>query len=341
MGSKKGKQTIVYDSRPKILGAWSIAGVKEGEGPLRAWFDQILTDDSYGEKTWEKSETKMLKEAVSQATMLAGLTVSDLDALLSGDLINQLMSSTFMARDLGVPFLGLYGACSTMTESLLLGSMVVDGGFGNRVAVCASSHYSTAERQFRLPLEHGNQRPPSAQWTVTGAGAMIVGKEDLPRAEPVITVDCATIGRIIDTGIKDVNQMGAAMAPAAVDTIATHLADTGRTPDHYDAILTGDLASIGSRIAREMLGEKGYPMDRRYDDCGCMIFVSSQDTHAGGSGCGCSGSVFAGRVYKALRSGELKRVLLISTGALLSTISPQQGESIPGIAHAVALTTEG
>ncbi len=357
MAEKKiGKQTVAFDTCPYIIGSAAVAGKKEGEGPLRDSFDLVLEEDMFGEKTWEKAESKMLKEAMLAALQKSGKEKKDIDLVLSGDLLNQLMSSSFMARDLHLPFLGLYGACSTMTESLLLGAMLTDGGFAHNIIVGASSHFCTAERQFRMPVEHGNQRPPSAQWTATAAGAMVVsekmadlaaiGRLDGKKAtEPVslknIKVDCGTIGKIIDAGVKDANQMGSAMAPAAVDTILNHLEDTGRSLDYYDMVLTGDLGYIGKDIAADLLKDAGLAssaVDQRYDDCGTMIFYREvQDVHGGGSGCGCSASVFSGTILQRMRSGELSRVLLISTGAMLSTISPFQGESIPGIAHAVSL----
>ncbi len=359
MAEKKiGKQTVSFEMSPYIIGAAAVGGKKEGEGPLYRFFDQILDDDMFGEKTWEKAESKMLKEAMLAALQKSGKEKKEIDLVLSGDLLNQLMSSSFMARDLHLPFLGLYGACSTMTESLLLGSMLTDGGFAHNIIVGASSHFCTAERQFRMPVEHGNQRPPSAQWTATAAGAMIISEKmaDLtqigtldgrkatqPTSLVNIRVDCGTIGKVIDAGVKDANQMGSAMAPAAVDTILNHLEDTGRSLDYYDLVLTGDLGYIGKDIAADLLKDAGLDAEavsQRYDDCGTMLYDrEAQDVHGGGSGCGCSASVFCGNIIQRMRSGELSKVLLISTGAMLSTISPFQGESIPGIAHAVSLTT--
>ncbi len=354
MKNKLGKQTFVFPSMPRIAGAYSIVGEKEGKGPMAKWFDMILEEDTYGEKTWEKAESKMLKQAILQALQRSGREKEDVDAVLSGDLINQLMSSSFMARDLSIPFLGLYGACSTMTESMVLGSVMIDGAYASNIIVGASSHYCTAERQFRMPLEHGNQRPPSAQWTATAAGAMVLSAFD--KGDAAVTqgqamsqgqgvkelyISHATVGKIIDTGIKDVNQMGAAMAPAAVDTIIRHLSDTGRNPDYYDLILTGDLGLIGKEIALDLLSGAGVEIKDTFKDCGSIMYDKKQDTHSGGSGCGCSASIFSGYVYREMRLGKIKNALLISTGALLSTISSQQGESVPGIAHAVAVTTEG
>lgn len=363
------KQTLKFRNRPYIISAYAIGGKKEGEGPLHDWFDECLSDDTYGENTWEKSESRMLKTAMTECMRRGGKTTEEIGAVLSGDLLNQLMSSSFMARDLQIPFLGMYGACSTMTESLMLGAVLTDGGYSDNVMIGASSHYCTAERQFRLPLEHGNQRPPSAQWTATAAGAMLLsrGIEGNSRAgsgekerggtkntgtelriddagnvyaQRQIRIECGTIGKVIDAGVKDSNQMGSAMAPAAVDTILTHLEETGRTLDHYDLVSTGDLGFIGKSIVRDLLEDAG--VSRKtiadvYDDCGAMIYAPEQDIHSGGSGCGCSASVFAGYVYRNMKEGKIRRALIVSTGAMLSTISPFQGESIPGIAHAISL----
>ncbi|MCI8608197.1 MAG: stage V sporulation protein AD [Firmicutes bacterium] len=344
MKKKVGRQSILFSERPYLRGRGTVVGKKEGEGPLAGYFDVILDEDMYGEKSWEKAESKMLKESMMRAVQRAGLTKEDIDVMLSGDLLNQLMSSSFMARDLHIPFLGLYGACSTMTESLVMGSILIDGGFAQNVLAGASSHFCTAERQFRMPVEHGNQRPPSAQWTATAAGAVVVSsQEKKPQPAPAVRATAATIGKVIDAGIKDANQMGAAMAPAAVDTLLNHLEDTGRGIDYYDLIATGDLGFIGKDIMVDLLIDAGLPSDKvyeRYDDCGTMLFTKEQDVHGGGSGCGCSASVFCGYLLDKLETGQLKKVLLMSTGAMLSTISPFQGESIPGIAHAIALEAE-
>lgn len=389
---KRGNQSVIFEEKPLIRGRGTVVGQKEGEGPLAENFDIILKDDMYGEKSWEKAESKMLKEAMLKAVNRAGITEKDIDVMLSGDLLNQLMSSSFMARDLHIPFLGLYGACSTMTESLVLGSMLIDGGFAKNVLVGASSHFCTAERQFRMPVEHGNQRPPSAQWTATAAGSVVVsavsaggsagnvvggpasgdsaggpasgrltgsqaqadslgGSKVQPggaggmmvSGQNRVRVEAATIGKVIDAGIKDANQMGAAMAPAAVDTLLNHLEDTGRNLDYYDLVVTGDLGFIGKDIMMDLLADAGINKKMifsHYDDCGTMLFTKEQDVHGGGSGCGCSASVFAGFLLKKMEQGKLKKLLLMSTGAMLSTISPLQGESIPGIAHAVSLEVE-
>ncbi|MEG0829748.1 MAG: stage V sporulation protein AD [Anaerovoracaceae bacterium] len=352
--NKKGNQTLIFTNRPSIISAYSVVGTKEGKGPMGKWFDTVLQEDTFGEKTWEKSESKMLKTAMIEAVNQSGKTKEDIGAMLSGDLLNQLMSSSFMARDLHIPFLGMYGACSTMTESLMLGAVLTDGRYSDNVIVGASSHYCTAERQFRMPLEHGNQRPPSAQWTTTGAGAMVLSYKGKDWQKEVVTGDSltklkqvkvtsGTIGKVIDAGVKDANQMGAAMAPAAVDTLLNHFQDTGKTEKDYDLILTGDLGYIGKDIAKDLLADAGFSPEgiaNCYDDCGAMIFAKEQDVHGGGSGCGCSASVFSSYVYKRLQRGELRNALIISTGALLSTLSPFQGESIPGIAHAIVLEAE-
>lgn len=342
---KVGKQTVIFEQKPCITGRGNIVGEKEGQGPLGKCFDTVLEDDMYGEKSWEKAESKMLKEAMLKAVNRAGISFSDVDVMLSGDLLNQLMSSSFTARDMHIPFLGLYGACSTMTESLLLGSMLIDGGFAKNVLAGASSHFCTAERQFRMPVEHGNQRPPSAQWTATAAGAVVVSAADVvdPCQKVKIRVEAATVGKVIDAGIKDANQMGAAMVPAAVDTLLNHLEDTGRGIEYYDLVATGDLGYIGKDIMLDLLSDAGLnkkTVFAHYDDCGTMLFTKEQDVHGGGSGCGCSASVFTGHLLKQMEQKKIKRLLLMSTGALLSTISPFQGESIPGIAHAVSLEVE-
>ena len=340
---KTGAQTVRLEKKPYIIGRGNVVGKKEGEGPLGACFDESLNDDMYGEKSWEKAESKMLQTAMTKACERAQLKKEDIDIMLSGDLVNQIMSSSFTARNMHIPFLGLYGACSTMTESLLIGSMLIDGEFAGRVLAGASSHFCTAERQFRMPVEHGNQRPPSAQWTATAAGAVVLSEAPLANAAVNIRVTDATIGKVIDAGIKDANQMGAAMAPAAVDTLLNHLQDTGRDIDYYDLVVTGDLGYIGKDIMCDLLVDAGLDSKKvfsHYDDCGTLLFSKDQDVHGGGSGCGCSAAVLTGSLLKKMEQGQYKRILLMSTGALLSTGSPFQGESIPGIAHAAALEVE-
>jgi len=333
MNKRIGKQTVVLKSRPRIIAATSIVGPKEGEGPLKDYFDIVLNDDLKGQDSFEKAESQILYTAITDSIKKAGLKEQDIDYLLAGDLLNQIISSSFAARSMDVPFLGLYGACSTMTESLSIGAMLIDGEFANHVIAATSSHFSAAERQFRYPLEYGAQRSPLSQWTVTGAGSMVLGKEgNFPYATYVTT------GKVKDYGIVDSNNMGAAMAPSAVATISQHFKDTGRSPKDYDLIATGDLGDIGKDLTNKLLLEYGYDVSSIYIDCGSEIFDNErQKTCSGGSGCGCSAVVDCGYIYKSLKNGKFKRVLLISTGALMSTTSSLQGETIPGVAHAVAI----
>lgn len=334
-----GKYTVKMENPPAILSGYSIVGPKEGDGPLKKYFDLILEDDLWGQESWEKAESKIQEECIKAAIDKAGFSTNEMDYLIAGDLLNQIIASGYCGRQIGIPFFGLYGACSTMTESLSLGAMIVDGGFADKIVCATSSHFSTAERQFRFPLEYGNQRKMSAQWTVTGAGATVLSSSG---NGPFIKY--VTTGKILDPGIKDVANMGAAMAPAAIDTLVNHFQDTGLDPSHYDLIISGDLGYVGKDIVIDLMKEKGYDLSKNFTDCGVEIFNKvSQDTHAGGSGCGCSGSVFNGYILKEMEQKKLNKVLLMSTGALHSTLSTQQGESIPGIAHAVAIenTKEG
>ena len=328
-----GKQTIKLLDPPSIIATHSIVGPKEAKGPLAHCFDYLIDDDYFGEDSWEKAESKMIKEAVMAAIKKSGIDIGSIDYFFAGDLLNQIISSSFAARNLQIPFLGLYGACSTMAESISIGSMLIDGGFADNVVCATSSHFSSAERQYRLPLEQGGQRPPYSQWTVTGSGATVLSKTG---EGPYITH--VTTGKVVDFGIKDANNMGAAMAPAAVDTISAHFNETKRSPGYYDLIITGDLATIGKEITIELLKKEGYYVESIYNDCGCLIFDNiKQDTHAGGSGCGCSAVVLNGYLYKEMKKKRLNKILFIATGALLSPISSWQGESIPSIAHAIAI----
>lgn len=337
MNKRVGIQTVRLENKPRIISTASIVGPKEGEGPLREYFDTILQDDLNGEDSYEKAEKSLLYSAITVAIKKANLKEQDINYLFSGDLLNQTISSNYAARDVDIPFIGLYGACSTMAESLGLSSMIIDGGFANYAVASTSSHFSSAERQFRAPLEMGSQRPPCAQWTVTGSGAMVLGTEG---NFPYVTY--VTSGKVKDYGIKDANNMGAAMAPAAVNTIKQHFQDTGRTPDDYDLIATGDLGKVGKKITAELIKDYGYDIDKIYIDCGDEIYnAEEQGVNAGGSGCGCSAVVACGYIYKNLLSGKLKKALLISTGALMSPTASFQGESIPGIAHAVAIEFGG
>jgi stage V sporulation protein AD len=329
---KVGKQTYLFSRPLPILSSAAVVGKKEGDGPLGNYFDEIVLDPLYGERSWELGESKMVRRAMDLALAQINLAYGDLDIMFGGDLLNQIIAANFAARHVPVPFFGLFGACSTFSEALALAGIALDGDFVSQVLVTASSHYQTAERQFRYPTELGVQRKPTAHWTVTGAVATIVGSSGSGVALTGITV-----GQVIDMGIKDVNDMGSAMAPAAVDTIQQHLQDTGRQPSYYDVIATGDLGSLGKGLAQDMLAEAGYDVENNYTDCGVLIFNPDQDTHAGGSGCACSAAVFSGYFYPRLMNGNLQRMLLVSTGALLSPTSYQQGESIPAIAHAVAI----
>lgn len=330
---KIGTQTVKFNSPPSIISTSSIVGPKEGEGPLREYFDIVVDDDLCGEKSWEKAETKMSIESVKLALDKIKLTPDKVDYLFAGDLLNQIISSSFAARQLQIPFFGLYGACSTMTESLSLASMIIDGDYADYAVAATSSHFSSAERQFRFPLEFGSQRPPTAQWTVTGAGAAVVSKTG---EGPYVTY--VTTGRVMDFGIKDANNMGAAMAPAAADTIIRHFKDTGFQPEHYDLIISGDLGKVGKELAVDLVMKNGYDISKNFTDCGVEIFdLDRQDVHSGASGCGCSAVVLCGYLYKEIKKGNLNRVLIMSTGALLSPTSSLQGESVPGIAHAVAI----
>ena len=329
---KIGKQTIKFDNPPTILECSSIVGPKEAQGPLAKYFDQTLEDEFWGEKTWEKAESKIIKEATNMVISKAGIAVDEIDCIFAGDLLNQCLSSSFGLRESNIPFFGVFGACSTFVESMSLSAIATES-FADYALCATSSHFCSAEKQFRFPLELGNQRPPTSQWTVTGAGSAIISKNG---TGPYITH--ITPGRIVDMGIKDANNMGAAMAPAFSDTLITHFMDTGRSPNYYDAIISGDLGHIGKEIAIDIAKSKGYNIKSNYNDCGVLIFdKNAQDTHAGGSGCACCGTVFSGYLFKQLKEKKLKKILLIATGALMNSTSSQQGESIPGIAHAISI----
>jgi stage V sporulation protein AD len=333
MGQKLGRQSFRFTRPPVINAAANIAGPMEGQGPLAPTFDWILDNLLFGEQTWERAESKMLRECAKLALSKSGWQPQDIDFFMAGDLLNQIISSNFAARGLEIPFLGLFGACSTFSEATMLGSMLIDGGFGSRVLLASSSHHNTAERQFRYPLEQGTQRPPFAQWTVTGSGALALSDQG---QGPVISM--GTAGKVVDLGIVDPNNMGPAMAPAAADTLISHFRDTGAGPSSYDLILTGDLGSVGSSALKELMSMQGYALGDNYADCGLLVYdMEKQDVHAGGSGCGCSAVVFTGTILNGLRSGKYRKVLLVATGALMSPTSTQQGETIPAIAHAVVV----
>lgn len=328
-------QTFVYDAPPAIAAHTSIVGPKEGKGPLSDWFDVILEDDLLGQKSWELAESEMVRRAVEQTLNTAKVPATNVQAMLGGDLNNQIIASSFAARTLGIPFLGLYGACSTFVQATILGSALVSGGYLDNAVCVASSHYCTAERQFRFPVEMGNQRPPQASWTTTACGCTLL----LPNAAGNdLRVTSGTVGRVIDLEIKDSNHMGAAMAPAVCSCIEAHLSDLGRTADDYDLIATGDLGWIGRNILMELFRHDGLNIpDEKLIDCGGSIFYQEQDTHAGGSGCGCVASVSCGWLMKRIERGELRRVLIVGSGAMLSPTSCQQGETIPGISYAACI----
>lgn len=336
-GIRVGTGTVHLPSRPCVAAWSSTVGKKEGQGPLGDLFDVILQDDTLGEKSWEFAESRYYQDTVRRCLAKANIQPKDVDFLLGGDLLNQIISASFAARGLGIPFIGLYGACSTMSESLALGAMLIEGGCARRVVCAASSHFSSAERQFRFPLEMGGQRVPSAQWTVTGAGATLLCTAPLAQS-PAAVITHVTMGKVVDLGISDANNMGAAMAPAAADTLYTHLMDTGRRPSDYDMIITGDLGMVGHALLQELMRDKGMPLNPdRYIDCGLMIFGPTQDVHAGGSGCGCSASVLNSDILGRFAQRKMGRALFMATGALMSSTSSLQGETIPGVAHAVAL----
>jgi stage V sporulation protein AD len=332
MYKKVGDATIKFSNPPIITSFSSVVGKKESEGPLGACFDYVSEDDTFGENTWEKSESRMQMDAVNRALSKIDIATGQVDLIFAGDLLNQCVGSNFGLRELGIPFLGLYGACSTMAESLLLSAMSIDGEFASTCVAVTSSHFCSAERQFRFPLEYGGQRPPSAQWTVTGSGAMVVQDRGIGAK-----IKAATIGKITDLGIKDVNNMGSAMAPAAASTLSTFFKDTNTRPEQYDMIISGDLSEYGVKLTKKLLAYDGYELSENFTDCGLLIYNSSQDVHAGGSGCGCSAVVLAGHILPKMMSGAFRNILFIGTGALMSPTSVLQGESIPSVAHLVNL----
>ena len=324
---------MFFKNRPKIISSATVAGPKECAGLVGKYVDYALEDDMFAESTFERAERKMLLYSIRRSLEKAGLKGADV--LLSGDLLNQIISASFAARETGLPYLGIYGACSTMSEGILLASVLTDGGYAGNAVAATGSHFSSAERQYRYPLELGCTRPPQSQWTVTGAGSVVLSRTG---KGPCVT--CATVGRVVDYGVTDVNNMGAAMAPAASKVILAHLRDTGRKPEDYDLILTGDLGVLGSRILKDLLWESGTDAFANHDDCGAMIYARAEDEFQGGSGAGCSAVVFGSYILREMAAGRLNRVLFVATGALLSTVSSGQGESIPCIAHAVAVEND-
>ena len=336
MPKRTGRYTISMENDIFIEESAGIAGSKESEGPLGEYFDISFKDDKIGQNSWEKAESSLQTIAVNTVLEKACLIPDDIDIIFAGDLLNQCISSTFGLKELNIPFMGQYGACSTMAQTLALGAIFTDSNAANRAIAVTSSHFCSAERQFRLPLEYGGQRTPSAQWTVTGAGAALISK-----IRSSARIAHVTIGRIKDLDIKDANNMGAALAPAAAETIMSFLSDTNTKISDIDLILTGDLGKVGSQLLRELMQREGVDISSIHNDCGMLIFDTvKQDVHSGGSGCGCSASVFCSYIMKNIKAGKLHNILFTATGALMSPTSSQQGESIPGIAHLIHICSD-
>lgn len=332
-----GRQTVRLGSPVSVLSYANIGGKQEAQGPLAGYFDELNQDAYFGQKSWEKGESAMQQFALRRAMEKGGLIPEDLDYVLAGDLLNQCIGTSFSLRDFKIPFYGLYGACSTMGESLSLAALLIDGGFASIVAAMTSSHFCTAERQYRMPVPYGSQRTPTAQWTATAAGCCILSNEGKGP-----TVTHAAIGRIVDRGITDANNMGAAMAPAAYDTLRALFSDTRTSPADYDLIVTGDLGRLGHEVVTDLFARDGVDMTKNYKDCGLLLYdLERQDMHMGGSGCGCSAAVLNGYLLRGMREGKWNRIVFAPTGALLSPTSTMQGESIPGVCHAVILENIG
>ncbi|MBQ7965595.1 MAG: stage V sporulation protein AD [Ruminococcus sp.] len=333
MIKRLGDSTIEFLRMPSIVGFASAVGKKEAQGPLKDDFDKISYDMRMGQDTWEKAESQLQKEVLSIALSKAEKNACDIDFLFAGDLLNQCISSSYGLKDFSIPYLGQYGACSTMVQGLIMASVMVGSGASHLSACVTSSHFCSAERQYRFPLDYGGQRPQSSQWTVTGAGCCILS-DGVGDSSPKVKI--ATVGRIVDLGVTDQNNMGAAMAPAATDTLLRFFRDTSTLPSDYDMIYTGDLGKIGSELLYELLSKEGFDIKDRHKDCGVMIFdTEDMDVHSGGSGCGCCSSVLCGHILRNVVKGNLKNILVMATGALLSPTSIQQSETIPSIAHLV------
>lgn len=336
MATRQGNYTIQMDGSPSVAGYAAIASKKEAEGPLANYIDIINKDSYFGQSSWEKAESAMQQQAAQKALEKCGLSAQNIDCVFAGDLLNQCIGSNYGLRDLGIPYLGVFGACSTMAEGLGLAGVFVETGTARNAMAVTSSHFCSAERQFRYPLEYGSQRTPNSQWTVTGAGAAVVGSSSVPPFLRAFTPGC-----IVDMGQKDINNMGAAMAPAAAQTLTRFFADTMTNQDNYDLILTGDLAHVGSHLLYQLMRREGYDITKKHADCGLMIYDrETQEVDAGGSGCGCCATVLCSYILQSMRDGKLNDVLVIGTGALMSPTTFQQGESIPGIAHLVHLSTK-
>ncbi len=333
---RKGK-TLVFETTPTIISRAAVVGKKEGEGPLRDEFDYIFEDSKAGEDSWEQSESKIHREAVTRAIKKSGYKNEDIDMIISGDLLDQCTGTAFSIKDLGIPFTGVYGACSTMALSMLMAAMMTEANLCSKTVAATSSHFCSAEKQFRMPLEYGGQRPPTAQWTATASGAVVISDSGSG-----VKITSGLIGTIQDMGITDANNMGAAMAPAACDTIARYLKDTKTKPEDYDMILTGDLGIVGTELLIDLLKQQeNIDISKVHEDCGLMIYnLDDRDVNSGGSGCGCSGAVVCSNILRRMEAGELKKILFIGTGALLSSVSTLQSEPIPSIAHLVCLEGE-
>ncbi len=332
MAKRIGKRTIRFDKPPAILASAAIVGEKEGQGPLGTFFDVVSQDSHFGQKSWELAESEMQKKTIALAAEKAGVQLSGLDCILAGDLLNQCVGSSMASVEAHVPFLGLYGACSTMAQGMAVGAALIDGGAVRKAAAAASSHFCSAERQYRFPLAYGGQRPPTAQWTATASGAAV-----LAESGSKVQITHAVFGEMVDMGVKDANNMGSAMAPSACDTLEHLFEDTGTKPTDYDRILTGDLANVGADLLVTLLRDDGIDITPVYSDCGSMLYGEDQDAHAGGSGCGCSAAVICGHILREMEEGRLKKVIFAGTGALMSPTSIQQGQSIAGICHAVVI----
>lgn len=332
-----GQRTLQLENRPFLLAHAAAVGKKEGEGPLGAQFDFVTEDDRMGQKSWELAESELQKTAIETALSKAGLQKGDLDLILAGDLLNQCIGSFLASMQSDVPYLGQYGACSTMAQGLALGACLVEGGAARRLVASASSHFCSAERQYRFPLAYGGQRTPTAQWTATAAGAAVLGGQGSGH----IRITHALFGKMVEMGVKDANNMGAAMAPAAYDTLSTLLADLGAQPADFDCIVTGDLGHVGADILLTLLREDKIDLSPVYSDCGSLLFGDGQDAHAGGSGCGCSAAVLCGPLLRDMQAGKIKRLVFAGTGAMMSPTSVQQGQPIAGICHAVVIERSG
>jgi len=341
MNQKLGRASVRLERPVYILNSASVVGTKEGQGPLGLLFDKVGRDDMFGCKTWEEAESALQKEAVGLALEKAGLRPEDISYIFAGDLLGQSMATSFGISSYQIPLLGVYGACSTCGESLALGAMSIAGGFADKVACVTSSHFASAEKEFRFPLDYGSQRPLSATWTVTGSGAFVLSDEPEGGGRKArARISAMTVGKVVDYGLKDSMNMGACMAPAAASTLEQHFTDFAGQPEEYDKIITGDLGKVGQRVLIDLLRKQGYDISEQHMDCGLEIYdAASQDTHAGGSGCGCSAVTLSAYILKQLEEGNWKKVLFMPTGALLSKTSFNEGMSVPGIAHGIVVET--